>query len=99
MSVHGKKVELTCQSPFFPALQKQPEFNFQKITGLFRSNQPDPFEAELKRLMDRFTKFPNYVMYDQEELVKKGILVKEGDTCKHGPKGFHNAHEVNNDAN
>lgn len=103
LSVHGKKVEFTLarQLPSYRDPQNQPESGLKKITRLFfkQSNQPDKFEAELKHLMDIFAKCPNYVMYDQEELVKKGILVKEGDTCKHGPKGFRNADEENNDAN
>ncbi len=101
LSVHGKKVELTCQSLFFPDPQKQPEYNFQQIIEFFvkKPNQPDPFEAELKHLMHGFAKCPNYVMYDQEKLVKKGILVKEGDRHKHGPNGFRDPNEVNNDVN
>ena len=92
LSVHDKRVELTCQSSFFSAPQMQLESNLQKITGFFvkQPNKLDSFEAQLKRLIDRFVKLPNYVMHDQEELVKKGILVKEGNICKHGSKGFHN---------
>ena len=67
--------------------------------GIDCFGNPNLFHEVLARLKAWFVKYPSFACVDEEIYVKKGILVKEGGAYKHGPKGFHNAHEENNDAN
>lgn len=70
------------------------------VKDLNNSNAPMlPFHVGLKILLSDFAENPKYVLGDERMLVKQGILVKKGDTCKHGSKGF-NFHNANpEDAN
>ncbi len=48
----------------------------------------DSFEAQLAYCITVFKKKPNFHLFDEEDLVAQGIIVKCGEGYQHGPNGY-----------